>query len=166
MVQEMKFYLQRSIIYDIRRGQNRYPLEYPMFIAFTSEGKESMQRNYLEATINGLSPDARKVCATSRCEEGFTVREIMDDLGSIPEVTEEEYVMFLEIPHWNPVDKLDLILMDYSNAVKRARAESEGSEVELILHDLIKDRILDIDEDMNEAIRNLPEGDYSREKEA
>ncbi len=162
-MQETKFFMERSVIYDLGQKKAReFPLDYPMFIMFTSEDKERIQRNFLEATINGLSPDFRKMCITSNCNEGFTYKEILDRIQIVPEVSQEEYNMFLEVPHWNPILKLDATLVAYSSSIRAARDLSKDSKEEKQLYDLVEEYIAATTKVTEKSVEILPVGNYSQ----
>ncbi len=114
--QEIKFYLKKSISTYTNAG---LPWDYPIFFIFTSEDKDRIQRNYLHATLNGLSPEWRKICMTQRCQEGYTYQEAMEEMQRTPECSEEEFNWCLEIPHWNPIERLDKTLAGYAEAIKK-----------------------------------------------
>ncbi len=120
---EMKYFMRRSILKNEDTPKTVH-WDYPMFIRFTSEEKDSIQRNYISGQIHGLGPDFRKICITNRCTEGFTYRELMEEIKKIPECSEEEYNLFADVPHWNPVEKMGLILEQYTEAVKAAEVQS------------------------------------------
>ncbi len=122
---EMKFYLKRSKI-DALSSHNGMPWDYPMFIMFTDEDLERIQRNYLDAQMNGLSPDIRKVCITLNCEEGYTYRDLLEEMKKIPECSEEEFKFCIDIPHWNPIDTMDEKMQRYCDNIKMVKESNDG----------------------------------------
>ncbi len=155
---EMKYFMRRSILKNEDTPKNIH-WDYPMFIMFTEVEKDSIQRNYISGQIRGLGPDFRKICITNRCNEGFTYRELMEEMKKIPECSEEEYNLFVDVPHWNPVKKMGLILEQYSEAVKEAEEQSR------------KDFDLDEADDLAAAViekacqdQKMPDASYTREQ--
>ncbi len=158
----LKYFMQRSILRDLNKG-NKFPHDYPLFLAFTSEDLTRVRRDFVEATVNGLSPDFRKICATKRCDEGYSVRELMEAIDGVPEVSEEEYNMFVEVPHWNPFRQLSNGLGAYASSVKQAREESKKEGSDDILLELTQKYVEATSSTIDRSHEGLPDGEYSRE---
>ncbi len=158
---EEKYYLEKRVLKDVG-GKGNFPLDYPLFIAFMEEDRKRIQRNFAEVTLNGMSPDFRKICATRRCNEGFTIRELIDTLSTVPEVSKEEFFSFMEIPHWNPIEKLDQTIAKYSKAVQQAREESKNSPEMDILNEITKTYVDAITKEKENEEKDLLDGEYTK----
>jgi len=123
---KLKFYLKRSKVERSEREIRGMPWDYPLFFMFTSEDMERIQRNYLDAQLHGFAPTVRKVCLTINCREGFTYRDLLEDMKKIPECSEEEFTWVVDIPHWNPIDKMDEGLQEYCNVIKMVKESNDG----------------------------------------
>ncbi len=158
-VPELKFYQRLDKLKDLSDvpwGGIAY--DYPMFFRFTSEDKDRIQRNYVKAINEGLSPDFRKICVTSSCVEGFTLRDLMEIFNQIEEVPEHVFEAFAAIPHWNPIEKLDGLLATYVRAMEEVQQENDKDEVKQMFTEVL-----------SKEINDLPGGNYrqmSKEKDA
>ncbi len=157
-MKETKFFMKRMIVKS-DDSHNGMFWDYPLFIMFTKSDKDRIQRNYLEAQLNGISPDLRKSCMTSHCGEGFTYKELMEEVNKVPECSEEEFNTFLEIPHWNPFEKMDYVLNSYSGLIKEAKKESDKVMEE---NPELAKRITDFMTEVDDTT-DLPKKKYSRE---
>ena len=157
----MNFYQRLDKLKDITEAPwGGIPHDYPMFFRFTSEDKDRIQRNYIRAINEGLSPDFRKICITNSCEEGFSLRELMEVFDKIEEVSEEEFNTFADIPHWNPIKILDGLLIAYVHAVEEIRQVNANS---LELHKIIQKHNEEFLTARQKEIDALPGGRYKRD---
>ncbi len=158
----MKFFMQRGTLYDLKNlGNNNgigFPLNYPMFIRFTAEDKIDIQRNFLEATLNGMNPELRRVCLTSNCTEGFKLSDLMEDMQNTEEVSEEEFNLFGDIPHWNPVEFMGIMLEKYVKEILAVRRLQDESNSTQDLETMVQECLDAIDK---EAKVDLPKANYS-----
>ncbi len=158
----MKYFLKRDILINDRQKRNTIPMDYPIFLAGTEEDLNQIQRNFVNATMKGFSPDFRKICATSSCNEGYTVRGLMETIGDIPEVSPEEYNLLMEIPHWNPIKKLFNTLSAYSSAVDQAQEESKKDGSDELLLELTEKYMNATTSSIKHSDAGLPDGSYTR----
>jgi hypothetical protein len=121
----MKFYLEK-ITMKSNTMHNGMAWDYPMFIMFTDEDMIRIKRNYIDAQIHGFSTMDRKICVTLKCQEGFTYRDLLEEMAKIKEVTEEQFNWVIDIPHWNPIEKMDESLQAYCISVKKIKEDNEG----------------------------------------
>ena len=95
------YYINISKITDL--SLDGYPSEYPMFFMATEEELDKYSKLMFKAISLGFGAEIRKLCFTLKCTEGFTHKDIFDKTKDMYQVTEDEYNMFLQIPHWNPI---------------------------------------------------------------
>ncbi len=158
----MKYFMKREILNNNAGTLNTIKMDYPVFFACTGEERERIQRNFADATLKGFNDHFRKVCATLACREGYTVRELIEKMEIVPEVSEEEYNLVIDIPHWNPIKQLDITLIDYTSAIAQAYKESESDGSNEVYEDLIEKYTAEIAEKSQLADKGLPDGKYTR----
>jgi hypothetical protein len=106
----MNTYLCKKNILVNAAGPGNFPEKFPVFWIATPELIGAIQRKFLKATEFGMDADYRKICATRKCKEGLSFREVLDGTSELQEISETEYKILITIPHWNPVEELNRLL--------------------------------------------------------
>jgi hypothetical protein len=128
----MKYFLKKDIIHNISGEPDTFPTQYPVFFKFTEEEKDRIQRLFLQASRMGLSSEYRKICVTYRSEECFSIRELIDIMQTVEEIPEEHYNLYLDIPHWDPIQRLEDVLQKFIDLLKSRKKEDIESVAEVL----------------------------------
>jgi hypothetical protein len=148
----MKCFITKRSIREVM-GPNKYPLDYPVHFLFTEEDRSRIKAKFWEANRLGLSPEYRKVCATSRCTEGYNYKETLEEMDRAEEIDEKYYQLLIDVPCWNPVISLEKGLDIYLQTMKGTMSATDLNEKEAFESSM---KFID------EYIDSLPEGRWER----
>jgi len=138
---DTKYYLYKDQIQVSDTGNVN---TFPVFYKFTNHEKRDLNILLVKSHLNGFLDEMRSVYFFKSIETRLKVKTITDTIQHTfeqCEVDEALYNFVDDIPHWNPVYELGIILNEYNTLVEMS-ADSELSEVlyNKILHDIENER--------------------------
>jgi hypothetical protein len=136
----MKYFVKPIPLYQISPYGKDGSYDFPAFIAFTDEERKVVQRDFLEAKLNGFAADLRKICATFECQEGYNVQDLIQEMENVPEVSKEIWDYTEQIPGWRPIQEMGKVLSTFIETYKNLR-EIGQKELKPILEDLEYSRL-------------------------
>jgi len=120
----MRYLCKRTTLVN-SAGVGKFPEAFPVFWLATPETVAGVQRKFLKATEFGMDASTRKICATKPCYEGLTPKYVLDTISELEEISEHDWQLLSSIPHWNPIEELNMLLDQFLIQERSRDAEKQ-----------------------------------------